>query len=250
MINRKSLLCCLTALSLSHALNAAVLPSPNTPVGWRSVISFSIGPAWSSQGSTQTLFLQSDIFKTYVNSSASTPFGSGELFFAGQRQLSHDIALQIGLVVGASGDHEFTGEIWEDGNSTFNNYTYQYYAQQIRFAAKAKLSKSIASHCQIYTAASLGLGLNRSHDYTSTPRISQAVALPNFTDNTHDSLSYSLELGVQKTYRKHWVFGAGYQFIDWGKLSLARAPAQTVGTGVKEPHLYSHSAQFTLSYLA
>ena len=250
MIKRHKLLACFAGLLLSHAASAGVIGKPLPSPMWRSVLSLSLGPAWSSQGSTQTLYLQTGIQKAYINQSPWSNFASGEIFFAGQREISNGIDIQVGFVAGASGDNEFRGDIWEDGNRIFDNYSYHYLAHQIRFAAKAKISKQMSSQFQIYAGGSAGIGLNRAHNYTSTPKIAQAVNLPAFSDNTQSSFSYSLELGVQKTLQKHWVFGVGYQMIDWGKLSLERAPGQTLGTGLQERHVYTHSAQFTLSYLA
>ncbi len=42
--------------------------------------------------------------------------------------------------------------------------------------------------------------------------------------------------------------GVGYEFADWGKNQLGRAPGQTLNTGLSMSHYYINSILFNITY--
>ena len=103
---------------------------------------------------------------------------------------------------------------------------------------------------QPYVSGSLGVGFNRAHDFTITPKIFEEVPAPNFTDNRTTAFTYTLGIGVQKALTTNWQAGIGYEFANWGKSQLGRAPGQTLNSGLHLSHLYTNQLQFSLSYVA
>lgn len=44
--------------------------------------------------------------------------------------------------------------------------------------------------------------------------------------------------------------GIGYEFADWGRSQLNRAPGQTLNSGLSLSHLYTNGFLFNLTYSA
>lgn len=91
---------------------------------------------------------------------------------------------------------------------------------------------------------------NRAHDFTNTPLIFEALPNSNFTSNTKTAFSYTLGAGIQKILNYHWQVGIGYEFSDWGKSELGRAPGQSLNTGLSLKHLYTNGVLFNFTYVA
>ena len=102
------------------------------------VITFSIGPAWSNNGKTQTLILQPDLEKTYSATFHSNILPYGELFFGFQKRLNSILYNQLGLEIAGGGEAKLRGDIWEDADPDFNNYRYTYAISELRVMARTK----------------------------------------------------------------------------------------------------------------
>lgn len=92
------------------------------------------------------------------------------------------------------------------------------------------------------------VGFNQAHGFTNTPLNFHAVVNPNFEPRTEVALTYTLGVGMQKPLNKNWQVGIGYEFSDWGKSQLGRANGQTLNSGLKLAHLYTHGLLFNLTY--
>lgn len=99
-------------------------------------------------------------------------------------------------------------------------------------------------------SGSANIGFNRAYGYSNTPLIFEALANPNFGDNTKTAFSYSLGLGVQTAINAQWHAGIGYEFLDFGKSRLNRASGQTMNSGLQLSHLYTHGVLLNVSYVA
>ena len=140
--------------------------------------------------------------------------------------------------------------IWDDADPQFDNYSYLYKVRNSRVAVKGKLLLDKGYWVMPWVSASLGVGFNRARDFTNTPLIFEALPNNNFEDHTKTAFTYTLGAGVQKPISEHWQMGVGYEFADWGKSGLNRAPAQTLNTGLALNHLYTNSVLFNLTYIA
>ncbi|QDP71256.1 outer membrane beta-barrel protein [Legionella israelensis] len=214
------------------------------------VVAVGTGPVWARGGKTQTFYLQPDIQKTWDAQKTHHVLASGELFLGIQRPVSSLMLGQIGIAVAATTSTWLDGDIWEDADPEFNNFRYTYKINHTRVAIKAKLLADINDMVRPYVSASLGTAFNRAYDFTATPKIFEEVPAPPFSNNTKNTFTYTVGAGVQKAIDRHWQAGLGYAFSDWGKSQLNRAPGQTLNTGLSLSHLYTHEAQFYLSYVA
>lgn len=250
----KSFLCCvLVAVSLLSNQATAGMMWPAEPAeDWSWLASLSLGAAWANAGETQTFYLAPAIRKTYSATKKSTVLFAGELFVGMEKSLSSQWRGELGLALATTGNAKLQGEIWDDANVRFNNYSYNYTVANTRLGLKGKLLyDNDNSLCLMpWVSASAGVGFNRSNDFTNTPLIFEAVPNENFSNNTSTDFSYTLGVGLDKSISQHCRVGVAYEFSDWGKSSLGRASGQTLGSGLALNHLYTNGVMFNLTYLA
>lgn len=240
-----------TAMMLLCAQSIAGTMDPIEPQkSWVWVGSVSIGPVWENAGQTQTFYLAPNIIKTYAAKRPTNTLFDGEVFLGIQKELPKTLLGQIGLAVAAASNAKISGNIWDDADSTFNNYSYSYQIQHTHIAVKGKLLVDRGYWFVPWGSASLGVGFNDAHRFENTPLISEAVTMPNFASNTETSFVYTLGAGVQKILNQHWQIGAGYEFSDWGQSQLNRASGQTLNSGLSLNHLYTNGVLFNLTYFA
>lgn len=220
----------------------------NYGLNW--VGSVSLGPVWQDAGQSQTFALAPNVVKTYAPSTSTQALADGELFAGVQKDLPKSFQGQLGLAVAVTGDAKPSGNIWDDADPAFNNYTYRYQIHHSHIAIKGKLLLDKGYWATPWVSASLGVGFNNAHGFQNTPLISSAVMMPNFASNTQTSFTYTIGAGLQKSIREHWQAGVGYEFADWGKSQLGRAPGQTLNSGLRLSHLYTNGFLFNLTYLA
>lgn len=238
----------LAASALSGIASAGTM-GPVVPE-WRWLGSVSAGPVWTDNpGQLQTFFLTPEIEKTYVPAKSSSTVGDVELLLGAQNAIYPNLLAQFGLAVGITGNAGLAGIIWDDADPQFDNYLYRYRVQHTHVAAKGKLLADMGYWVMPWVSASIGVGFNDAHSYTNTPLIFEAIENPNFRSHTTTAFTYTVGAGLQKAIGENWQVGAGYEFADWGKSRLGRAPAQTLGQGLRLNHLYTNGVMFNLTYL-
>jgi opacity protein-like surface antigen len=243
------LFCCFSAQA-AFSSSANNTPSPLLIIPAGVVVSLSAGPVWQSGGQTQTFYLEPGIEKTYKAGNTTNVSAVGELFVGLQRSLSSLWLGQLGVAFATSSDTKLQGNIWDDADPQFNNYTYQYKVQNTQIAVKGKLIMDRGYWLMPWISGSVGVGFNHAHDFTDSPLIFEAVPTSNFSGNIQTAFTYSVAIGVQKALDQHWFAGVGYEFSDWGKSQLGRATDQTLNSGLKLDHLYNSGVLFNLTYLA
>ncbi|MDR3442570.1 MAG: outer membrane beta-barrel protein [Legionella sp.] len=247
-MNKPSII--ITLLALSKVLQAGTMGPAVTPDAWRPVLTLSAGPAWSNNnGKTQTVFLQSDIEKTYAAKKRSSTLGTGELFLGVQKLVHERVLGQLGVAVAAASNIKLAGDIWEDADPEFNNFTYAYNVNQLRVAAKGKLLANWEHSVAPYISGSLGVGFTNAHNFSITPKIFEEIPAPGFRRHNNTTFSYTVGAGLQKSINNNLQAGIGYEFADWGKSHLRRAPGQTLNSGLHLSSIYTHELQFSLSYI-
>ncbi len=208
------------------------------------------GAVWERAGLTQVFYLAPGIERAYVADSGTHALAEGELFLAFQRDFSQKTQGQLGIAIATTGNAKLSGQIWEEANAALTNYVYQYEVKDTRLLVKGRLLRDTKyPGFKLYGHAGLGIGFNDSHSYTSTPTTFEALPTPNFESKTVTSFTYTLGLGFQKVLMKHWQAGFGYEFSDWGRSQLARAPGQTMNEGLKLNHLYTNGILANITYL-
>lgn len=245
-----ALLMAFSANMVNHSAFAGDMGSVAPQTKWPWVGTISVGPVWQSNGSTQTFYLTPDIQKTYTANSPSNAMADGEIFLGLQKNIPYQFQGQLGLAVAVAGQAKLSGNIWDDADPQFNNYTYQYKVNHAHLALKGKLLAERGYWLTPWVSGSLGVGFNRAYSFSNTPTIFEAVPNSNFSSNTKTALTYTLGAGVQRALNQHWQVGIGYEFADWGQSQLGRASGQTLNSGLSMNHLYTNGFLFNLTYSA
>ncbi|MES2218721.1 MAG: hypothetical protein V4501_09955 [Pseudomonadota bacterium] len=214
------------------------------------VITLSGFQGWESANAKQTLFLNSEIVKAYVSNPSVQAYGTGELFVGLYQPVSKLLEWQYGLALGVNGNTRITGSIWDDDNVKFNNYSYNYLVRSTSISLKTKLLTDIGMAFIPWVSARIGVGFNQAHDFTSSPTLFEALPTPGFSSYTTVAFTYAIGIGAQLPITDNWEVGVGYEFSNWGKSQLGRAPGQTQGSGPVLNQLYASSVLLNLSYLA
>ena len=213
------------------------------------VMTLSGGPGWTSPGETQTLNLAPGVIKTYTaNQSTDTIFG-GDLFMGVQVPFANQLKGQVGLDIAATSNTNLSGDVWDDGDPEFNNYTYHYKIQHKHVALKGKLLIDRNWPVIPWISAEAGVGYNRASYFSSSPTIYQAVPVPGFASKTISSFTFAVGIGFQHAIQKNWQVGLGYEFSDWGKSQLGSAEGSNT-SGLSLSHLYVNSLLFNVTYVA
>ena len=227
-----------SALAATNSCSFLAKSSEKFASSW--VATINIGPAWESAGKTQTFYLAPNIENTYSANHLSHALIDGEAFLGIQKLLHEKLEGQVGLVVATTGNAALSGNIWNDADAQFNNYTYQYQVKHTHIALKGKLLSDRGYFFTPWISGSLGIGFNKSHDYTNTPTISEAIVMPNFANNRTTAFTYTLGAGIQRNLNTHTQVGIGYEFADWGESHLGKASGQTQNSGLALSHLYTN----------
>lgn len=230
----------LLTLLYSQFLFAANLPTIVTTV------SGSI--AHQGHGSTQTLWLTPVIEKKYPAHSASHLLTQGDIFLGILNNLNSQWQSQVGLDFASSSHAIMSGSIWDDAEATFNNYKYRYFLHHSHIVLEAKLLANMHSILP-WVSAGIGMGFNRSHSFSNTPTIPEAIASPNFTSHTLTTLSYIAGMGFQYPLSQHWQLGMGYEFANWGRSRLGKASGQTTNRHLALSHFYTNAIDMNATYI-
>jgi len=213
------------------------------------VVSLSSGLEWQNAGRTQTLLLQPSIVKTYAAKKRIDIIPNGEIFIGMSHPLNKVFSGQTGIAIAAADKTKFTGEIWDDANPAFDNFKYTYQVAHTYAAFKTKIvSNNLYYDVKPYVIGSIGVGFNKTSEFNSIPLVSAAIPTPNFKNHSTTSLSYTLGIGVQKAVDQNWQVGVNYEFANWGKSRLSRAPGQTTNNHLFLKHLYTNGIMFNLTY--
>lgn len=212
------------------------------------VVTVSGGSVWEQAGKAQTLNLASEVVKTYTTTRSSHAVADGDIFVAIQQNLCPMLLGQWGLDFGATGDARILGDIWDDADPEFNNFTYRYQVSHTHILARGKLLGNFGWSVLPWISAGLGVGYNRAHSFSNKPTIEETLPNPDFSANTISSFTYTLGAGVQQILDKNWQIGIGYEFADWGKSQLGTAQGQTLGKGLKLNHLYTNGVLLNITY--
>jgi opacity protein-like surface antigen len=214
------------------------------------VISVSGFQGWESTNAKQTIFLTPDIVKSYVTNPSTQAFGTGELFVGVYQPINKMVEWQLGLALATNGNVRITGNIWDDGDARFSNYSYSYLVRSTHLDIKGKLLVDIGMAFIPWISGNVGVAFNQAHEFTSNPTIFEAIPTPKFSSNTQISATYTFGVGAQLPITNNWQVGLGYEFSNWGKSQLGKSSGQTQGSGPVLNQLYSSSVLLNLSYLA
>lgn len=213
------------------------------------VVSLHAGPQWASGTANQTIALNPNVIKTYTADHSASAIGEIELFMGIPFSLPNHITSQVGLTFATTTSTLISGNIWDDADAQFNNYTYHYRVKHSHAALQGILLKEF-NQFQPWISASIGIGANNAYAFNNTPLIYQALPNPNFTSHQTTSLTYSLGIGTQLSITKHIQIGIGYEWTDWGNIQLSTAPGQTTQSTLSMSHFYTNGLLGNVTYLS
>lgn len=240
----------LSILFIPHFAFAGTMGITQIGGEWAQVVTISAGPSWIRGGKTQTLSLEPQLQKTYTVERNTNVIPQGELFYGLQHKVFDKFCGQIGLAIGALGNAWISGDVWEDANPNFNNYSYSYKVNHSHLLLKGKLLTEVKYQVQPYFTAGAGVGLNNAHSFKIVPKLYEEVPAPPFSSKRTAAFTYSLGLGMQRPIDSNWIVGFGYEAVIWGHSQLGRAPGQTIGHGPSSNRLFSNELQLNISYIA
>ena len=220
------------------------------PSKWSVVFAISGGAAWPTGAKAQTLLLAPEIEKTYTVESVESTAVDSEFFGGLQYAWSDRWQGQLGFSVVTLSNIKIEGDIWDDADPLFNNYSYTYQVRHNHIALKGKLLGDFDYRLIPWISASLGIGWNFAHNFNNMPTIPEAVSSPNFEDRTQTALSYTFGAGVQYTLNQNFQIGIGYEFVGWGKSRLGLALGQTIDNKLGPSHLYTNGVMVNLTFLS
>lgn len=155
-------------------------------------LGLSAGPTWATGNKNQTFNLQPDVIKTYQAKNDSSIFPSAELFLGRQRWVcispTLPLVAQFGLEFAAAGQAKLHGDIWEDADPTFDNYTYHYKINHTHVGLKVRFVGRSDYLINPYFNAMIGAGFNHAYDFTINPKIPEEVAAPAFKSKNHECI--------------------------------------------------------------
>ena len=246
--NSYALILCSTVLS--NLATAGTMGSVNNHTNNTWVATLSAGPTWEKGGKTRIDYLAPNIAQTYTAKQNTHALFDGELFLGLQRNIGQEVLGQLGIAINATSSAKLSGEIWDDADPDFNNFTYDYSLQHTAVALKGKLLADRGFYLIPWVSASVGIGFNNAHSFDNLSVLFEALPHPNFRPNTQVAFTYTLGAGVQKMLNNNWQVGAGYEFSDWGKSHLGSAAQQTLSTPLALKNLYTNGVLFNVTYLA
>lgn len=235
---------CMACLSQNLYATSITMPYPT-------VITFNLGPGWPTSSQNEVIELLPQVNNRYISSSNTDAFIDGELFLGWQEKINqckYLDASQIGIAYMVTNSAKIKGVIWQANNPLFDNEIYSYRIKHSHVALRGKLLSVPKDSYQGYFTGSVGVAFNTSYAFNAFPVISTVLRSSGFQTNTETGFTYTLGAGVQKKLNKNWAIGMGYQFADWGKSRLNRAPGQTMNSGIGFQNFYTQEAQFNLTY--
>jgi opacity protein-like surface antigen len=238
------LFCLLSAATHAESLWPITETTQSSPL-----LTLSLGPAETQGNRSQTFFLQPELEKRYKMKRTPQTFGLGEIFLGWQMPMMKYLLGQVGVAVEGGVEAPIKGDIWEDADPDFNNFTFKYKVNHAHVALKGKLLTDTVTIVQPYVSGSIGYGINRSHGFSIKSKICEEIPAPNFTVRDENGFAYTFGFGIQTSYSDNWQAGIGYEMADWGKTGLGRAPGQTMNRGLNDHHLYTQQVLLSLSYV-
>lgn len=214
------------------------------------VITGSLGPTWQSNGKSQDILVAQNVIKKYYANNETSVLANISIFGGFQKKLYKKLNWQLGAILEHASNANLTGEIWDDADSRFNNYTYEYSMKVTRIAAKGKILYDAPYKLQPWISSSIGISYNYAFNFLNNPIIFPAVKNFNFTKYTTQAFTYSFGAGIQRDISKHLQVGLGYEFIDWGNSRLRKAPRQTNFNTIKMDHYYTNGVLFNITYIS
>jgi len=244
------LMACSSTGMIAHATAILEKDGPTKSNYLPNIVTVDFSEGWTDTTQSQTFYLTPSVQNAYIAPAKQKNVVGGDIFLGWQHQLHERIQGQWGVVGGLTNHIRLNGNVLHAAYAGYDYWTYAYNISHANVGLKGKLIADTPQlKVQPYLSASVGVGFNRSYDFSNTPKLIQVIAAPNFASNTETAFTYTVGIGLQKTINLHWAVGLGYEFSDWGNSELARAPGQTVNSGLQQPHTYVNAAQLNVTYV-
>ena len=248
------LVCCLCGITLAFAAakpidsNYSLRLSPvNTIPGW--YLDLGIGSMIKEKANTSYIANEDEEPDEYkVASLKPVPLASvaaGYLWVYPRRWLP---LASLGLAYNYQCPSTIKGIINDYSDSGEANVGYQYQVAHQSLQLVSKTNIYHWHHWLPYVAAGLGVSWNQfsAYDEQAITKRTTEHANPHFPNKTKPSLSYSLAIGVDYHFTKHWWGGLGYRYNYWGQL---KSGYSTIVAESLKTRLQGQQVFFSLRYL-
>lgn len=157
--------------------------------------------------------------------------------------------LQVGGSVHHISNMNVTGNLEQGISAPYYQSTYSYSVSSYQYLVDAKLSRQWVTDYFPYVYLGLGMASNTAHDYSTTVPDYLTVT-PDYSNNTTNSFSYSVGVGVDYFVKPKLSIGLGYRFIDLGKVELGSGVVRNTNVGVQlsQSNLYMNALFAQLTY--
>lgn len=223
-------------------------PRAAIPYTQNRVAAFSIGPAWSRNGQSQTLTILPNEVNHYAAKIQNNVFPYMEAFLGREKQWSQILYTQLGLEIGGGSAARFRGTVTSETVPQFTTETYSYNVNELRVLAKGKILFDLNFYeTRPFLTAGIGIGFNHSYGYAVKPT-SASTAL--FKSNTQTALATTLGVGFEEVINDHWHAAIGYEYANWGKSQLDAAAHQITTPGLVVNNVYVNTVLLSLLYFS
>lgn len=160
--------------------------------------------------------------------------------------VNNSFITQFGLSYSIIPSNNVTGTLQQSLGTASNNYNYQYAITTQQVLAEGKLLYKLNKHILPYVSLGLGTAFNHAGNYSATPENETAGPAPVFAAHDQTNFSYSLALGVEIPIQSQLRVGIGYQYSNFGSLSLA---SQNNSGQLQNKNYYANAVLAKLTYL-
>jgi opacity protein-like surface antigen len=240
------------ALSIiSQAASAGTMGNVAPTSSIHPLLTFTIGPDFVKAGREQTLSLLPPFENHYTNDNTYQTVLDVGGFLGFEYAFSNQFSTQLGVSGYYDSNLNTKGNVWQFALPIFDNLTYKFKIQHARVMVGGKVLSALSSFTSLhpYFSWEVGAAFNRALNYEETPIVPTVLPTTPFADHTQTSFAYGVGVGLDYNVSKQIRVGVGYQFADFGSVSLGPTPAALTNQSLSIPHLYTNQLRFQLTYL-
>lgn len=221
---------------------------------WRPVIALGAGVSRTTDlGKSKVFAIQNpdtDELYQYFPSHSSENSRLIIAFLGLETILCPDWLMQLGLEYNQAAKYSAKGVFTQGADfASTDTYVYHFDVLSRQLLVDAKFLYTF-NQFHPYLLAGLGLSFNRAHGFsTNVPPF--LTFTREYGNNTENTFSYVLGLGVDADMNRNWRFGVGYRFVDLGKVRLGGATIDTTrvrGT-LSQRNFYANQLLAEITYL-
>lgn len=246
----------LITMSLIFSMTSYAFSLEGVNTTWHPIISIGVGASISSQvGESKTFPIQdpvTDAFYDYANYKVTQSSSLLDGFLGAECHVSPQWALQIGADYNQAASFTARGTLTQGADiQSEDTYHYRYRIMTKQLLLEGKLLYTTHKKYHPYLLLGVGAAFNRAYNYdTNVPPFIAFTRL--YQNKSTSSFSYAIGVGIDVDITSHMRVGAGYRFVDLGKVKLGSATIDTtpVNGTLTQDHLYTNEVLAQITFIA